>query len=120
MIWGSKDHMGVEGSNNEPQGRNELASQKADGSVRVAVEAKPGLSAGTGRAGGTRRARRRGRLSVDFHLKLSPEAAFRSTLFFPLAATRRRFKAFHILRADASLVPLYLGLVIQDRVRSEL
>jgi hypothetical protein len=27
MIWGSKVHMGIEGSNNEPQGKNELASK---------------------------------------------------------------------------------------------
>ena len=27
MIWGSKVHMGIERSNNEPQGTNELASK---------------------------------------------------------------------------------------------
>jgi len=40
---------------------------------------------------------------------------------FPFAATRRRFKAFRSLRTDdASLVPLYLRLVIQDRVKERI
>jgi hypothetical protein len=44
--------MGIKGSNNEPQDTNDMA--RVEGFVRVAVEAKPGLSASTDRAGGTR------------------------------------------------------------------